>query len=214
MKKRFAHVPRSTLSRSCMKSRTGLASAVENQIYQVTFHDVLFDRYTPAGTPGQPMASNGNVVEESSHYLQASRVLRRGAALTIAAAVVAVLAVRELAVRVLHPDPAFTPLSLGSLVVGTIGCTMMAIYVFVGMMSYSNPVRTWRRVSAVVLILSFLPCVFLAISHIMGGGWPEACALMTMHVVVWATCATLLPSLAITKHRPKTQNPDRPLSIL
>jgi len=45
------------------------------------------------------------------------------------------------------------PLSLGSPVVGTIGCTMMAIYVFVGMMSYPNPVRTWRRVSAVVLIL-------------------------------------------------------------
>jgi len=103
------------------------------------------------------MASNGNSVEESSHYLQSPRVLWGGSALTIAAAVVAVLAVRELAVRVLHPDPAFTPLSLGSSVVGTIGCTMMAIYVFVGMMSYTNPVRTWRRVSAVVLILSFLP---------------------------------------------------------
>ena len=153
-------------------------------------------------------------MEKSSHYLQAPRVLLGGAALTIAAAVVAVLAVRALAVRVLHPDPAFTPLSVGSPVVGTIGCTMMAIYVFVGMMSYSNPVRAWRRVSAVVLVLSFLPCVLLAISHILGGGWPEACALMTMHVVVWAICATLLPSLAITKHPPKAQDPDRPLSIL
>jgi hypothetical protein len=91
---------------------------------------------------------------------------------------------------------------------------VMAIYVFVGMMSDANAVRTWRRVSAVVLILSFLPCVFLAISHIMGASWPEACALMTMHVVVWAICVTLLPSLAITKHPPKGQAPDRPLSIL
>ena len=153
-------------------------------------------------------------MEESSCYLQSRRVLWGASALTIAAAVVAVLAVSQLAVRVLHPNPAFTPLSLGSPVVGTIGCTMMAIYVFVGMMSYPNPVRTWRRVSAVVLILSFLPCVLLAISRIMGGGWPEACALMTMHVVVWAICATLLPLLAITKHAPKTQAPDRPLSIL
>jgi len=153
-------------------------------------------------------------VEESSNYLQSPRVLWGASALTIAAAVAGVLAVRELAVRVLHPDPAFTPLSLGSPVVGTIGCTSMAIYVFVGMVSYPNPVRTWRRISAVVLILSFLPCVLLAISHIMGGGWPEACALMMMHVVVWATCATLLPSLAITKRPPKAQAADRPLSIL
>jgi uncharacterized membrane protein len=153
-------------------------------------------------------------VEEPAHYLKSSRVLWGSAALTIAAAVVAVLAVREVAVQVLHPDPAFTPLTLGSPIVGTIGCTAMAIYVFVGMVSYPNPVRTWRRVSAVVLILSFVPCVILAISHIMGGGWPEAFALMTMHVVVWAICATLLPWVAITKHPRKTQPPDHPLSIL
>jgi hypothetical protein len=134
--------------------------------------------------------------------------------LTTAASVAGVLAVREVAVRVIHPDPAFTPLSLGSPIVGTIACTLMAIYVFVGMASYPNAVRTWRRVATVVMILSFAPCVLLAISHIMGGGWPEACVLMTMHVVVWAVCVTLLPSLATTKHPPKTQAPDRPLSIL
>jgi hypothetical protein len=44
-----------------------------------------------------------------------------GAALTVGAAVVAVLAVREVAVRVLDPDPAFTPLSLGPPIVATIG---------------------------------------------------------------------------------------------
>ena len=161
------------------------------------------------------MASKwGTIVEEPAHYLESPRVLWGAPALTIAAAVVAVLAVREVAVRILHPDPAFTPLSLGSPTVATIVCTMMAIYIFVGMVSYPNPVRTWRRVSAVVLILSFVPCVLLAISHIMGGDWPEACALMTTHVVVWAICATLLPSLATTKHPCKTLPPDRPLSIL
>jgi hypothetical protein len=153
-------------------------------------------------------------VEEPGHYLQSPRVLWVTEALTIVAAVVAVLAVREVAVRLLHPNPAFTPLSIGSPIVATIVCTAIAIYVFVGMVSYPNPVRTWRRVSALVLILSFLPCVLLAIAHIMGGGWPEACALITMHAVVWAICATLLPSLAITKHPPKTQATDRPLSIL
>jgi hypothetical protein len=153
-------------------------------------------------------------VEEQAYYLRPSRVLWAAAALTIAAAVVAVLAVREVAVQVVHPDPAFTPLTPGPPIVGSIGCTAMAIYVFAGMASYPNPVRTWRRVAAVALILSFVPNVLLAISHIMGGGWPEACALMTMHIVVWAICVTLLPSLAITKHPPKTQAADRPLSIL
>ena len=153
-------------------------------------------------------------MEAPAHYLESSRVLWGSATLTIAAAVVAVLAVRQVAVQVLHPDPAFTPLTLGPPIVGAIVCTAMAIYVFVGMVSYPNPVREWRRVSAVVLIVSFLPCVLLAVSHIMGGGWPEACALMTMHVVVWAICVTLLPWLAFTKHPRKTEASDRPLSIL
>jgi len=165
------------------------------------------------GTSGQ-QASNGAVVEEPARYLESKRVLWGAAVLTVAAAVVAVLAVREVAVRVIHPDPAFTPLTPGSPIVGTVVCTILAIYVFVGMVSYPNPVRTWCRVSAVVLILSFVPCALLAIAHIMGGGWPEACALMTMHIVVWAICVTLLPSLATTKHPRKNQDPDRPLSII
>jgi hypothetical protein len=153
-------------------------------------------------------------VKEPAYYLKSPGVLWQAAALTIAAAVIAVLAVREAAVRVLHPDPGFTPLSLGSPIVATIASTMMAIYVFAGMVSYPNPVRTWRRLASVILILSFVPNVLLAVSHVMGEGWPEACALMTMHVVVWAICITLLPSLTITQHPPKTQAPDRPLSIL
>jgi hypothetical protein len=153
-------------------------------------------------------------LEEPAHYLKSRRILWGAAAVTIAAAVVAVLAVREIAVRVIHPDPAFTPLSLESPIVATIAFTTMAIYVFLGVVSYPNPIRTWRRLATLVLILSFVPNVLFAISHMMGGGWPEACALMSMHIVVWAICVTLLPSLAITKHPPKTPAPDRPLSIL
>lgn len=160
------------------------------------------------------MASKGRaIVEEPAYYLQSPRVLFGTAVLTTAAAVIVVLAVRALAVRVLHPNPAYTPLSLASPTIATIMCTIMAIYVFAGMTSYPNPVRTWRRASAVVLMLSFAPCVLLAVSHLMGGGWPEAFALMVMHVVVWAACATILPWLAITKH-PRQTRPDRPLSIL
>jgi hypothetical protein len=151
---------------------------------------------------------------EEPRYLKPPRVLWAAAALTIAAAVAAMLTVREIAVRVLHPSPAFTPLNPGSGIVATAGCTMMAIYVFMGMVSYPNPVRTWRRLAAVVLILSFVPNILFAVSHMMGGGWPEAFALMAMHAAVWAICVTLLPALAITKEPPKTHTANSPLSIL
>ena len=153
-------------------------------------------------------------VEEPARYLESTRALWGAAALTVAAAVAGVFAVREIAVLMVHPNPAFTPLSRVSPIVATIVCTVIATYVFAGMASYPNPVRTWRRVSAVVLIVSFAPCLFLPVSHTMGEGRPEAFALMAMHAVVWAVCATLLPWLALTKHPHQTPPPDRPLSIL
>jgi hypothetical protein len=115
----------------------------------------------------------------------------------------------------LHPNPAFLPLTVDPPIIDTFLCTVVAIFVFIKVMFGPNPVRTWRRVAAVVLILSFIPDVLLATSHDMGGGWPEAGALMSMHVVVWALCVTLLPSLAITRHPHGAEvAPDRPLSIL
>jgi hypothetical protein len=153
-------------------------------------------------------------VEEPAHYFKSGRVLWAAAALTIAAAVAAVLTVRQIAVQMLHPDPAFSPLTPGPPIIATIGCTAMAIYVFRGMAFYPNPVRTWRRVATAALMVSFAPNVLMAISHTAGQGWPEACALMTMHLAVWAICVTLLPWLVITKHPPEDRAPDRPLSIL
>ena len=153
-------------------------------------------------------------MEEPADCLESPRVLW-AAALTVAAAVVAVLVVRELAVRVLRPSPAFAPLTVAPPVVDTILCTVVAIFVFIKIMFGPNPIRTWRLVATVVLILSFTPDVLLAWSHNMGASWSEACALMTMHVVVWALCLTLLPALAITSHPRKTQAPDwPPASIL
>ena len=68
-------------------------------------------------------------------------------------------------------------------------------------------------VAAGVLVLCFLPDVLLTISHDMGGGWPEAAFLMIIHVVVWVTCVTLLPSLSMSSDS-ETKEPDDPLSIL
>ena len=136
------------------------------------------------------------------------------AALTIAVSVIAVLAVRAAAVRILHPRPTFVPLAFGPPIIDTIFCVVVAIFVFLKISSYPNCVRLWRHVATAALFLSFIPDVLLAISRSMGGGWPEACALMSMHIVVWVICVTLLPALAFTTPSPTGDRRDDRLSIL
>jgi len=133
--------------------------------------------------------------------------------LTIAASVITVLAVREIAIRVLHPSPRFLPLTPGPAILDTILGCLGAVVVFVMMVFYPESVRTYRRLAFGVLCLSFIPDALLAISHGMGGGWPEALFLMLMHVAVWAICVTLLPSLSMTTHSETAAKPDRSLSI-
>ena len=94
-----------------------------------------------------------------------------------------------------------------------LGC-FGAVLVFAVIVFYPESVRTYRRVAAGVLFLSFIPDVLLATSRDMGGGWPEASFLMIMHVVVWAICVTLLPSLSMTSHSETAAKPDHRLSIL
>lgn len=136
------------------------------------------------------------------------------AALTMAVSVMAVLAVRTAAVCILHPRPTFEPLGFGPPTIDTILCVIVAIFVFLKISSYPNAMRLWRYVAAAALVLSFVPDVLLAIFHGMGGGWPEACALMLMHIVVWAVCVTLLPGLAFTTRSSTRDRRDDRLSIL
>ena len=150
---------------------------------------------------------------ESQQEIESSRFFWV-AALTAAVSVIAVLGVRAAAIRILHPRPTFEPLGFGPPIFDTIFCVIVAIFVFLQVSSYPNGVRLWRYVASAVLALSFLPDILLAVSHAMGGGWPEACALMIMHVVVWAVCITLLPALAFTSRSPNERRSNDRLSIL
>jgi len=136
------------------------------------------------------------------------------AALTIAVSLALVLAVRQVAIRILHPSPAFEPLGLGPPILDTTLCVIVAIFVFLKISSSPNPVRRWRYVSTAALVLSFIPDVLLALYHAMGGGWSEACALMVMHIAVWVVCITVLPGLAFTTRSSTRVRQDGPLSIL
>ena len=150
---------------------------------------------------------------DDSTHVDSSRMLWL-APLTIAASVVAVMAVREVAIRVVHPAPEFLPLTPGPPILDTILGCLGAILVFAMIVFSPDSVRTYRRVAAGALFLSFVPDVLLATSHDMGGGWSEALFLMIMHVVVWAICVTVLPGLSMTSHSETAAKPDRPLSIL
>jgi hypothetical protein len=59
----------------------------------------------------------------------------------------------------------------------------------------SNPIRTYQIIAGVVLLFSFLPDLSLARSQVSGANWPDALALMAMHIVAWAVCVTMLTKL-------------------
>jgi len=126
--------------------------------------------------------------------VQMSRLVWVGP-LTIAASIVAVLIVRILAVVVLRPEPAYLPLGWFFPILDTAILVTFAVLVFGAMArALTRPIRAFRITSVVVLLFSFLP-VLAIIQEPMGGGWPEALALMTMHIAAWAVTVTMLTKL-------------------
>lgn len=118
--------------------------------------------------------------------------------LTVIASVGTVLFIRIIAVAILKPDPKFEPLTVGPPTFDTVVAATFAVLVFLSNARYSlEPVRDYRALAAKVLVISFVPDIALAVLHGFGGGWPEALALMVMHVAVWAICVTLLPALTV-----------------
>jgi hypothetical protein len=139
--------------------------------------------------------------------MQAPLDLRRlywAGPITIAVAVVAVLIVQVIAVAVLSPLRQFAQmLDSREPTVSTIFMVSAAVLVFaiVGRVA-DDPIRTYRKIALVVLVLTFIPNIWLARSSIPGTGWPLAIALMLMHVAAWAVTVTLLPRLATVPTNP------------
>lgn len=125
--------------------------------------------------------------------------------LTIVVSVVAVLLIRTLAVMILNPDEKFMPLTKGAPTFDTVFFGGCAVITFFSIGRYSlEPICEYRSLAWKVLLFSFVPDIALATLHWFGGGWPEALALMTMHIAVWAICVTMLPALVTPNcHLPK-----------
>ena len=114
--------------------------------------------------------------------------------ITVLASIAAVLIVRAVAIVLLHPEPKFLPLTILPVVFDTTVLVSLAVLVFGAVVRFaSNPIRKYHYIAAGALLVSLLPDVALAKSHLFGATWPYAFALMAMHVAAWAVCVTLLP---------------------
>ena len=140
---------------------------------------------------------DGKINFGSSPMVQPGRLLWVGP-LTVLASILGVLIVRVIAVAILHPDP--TPLSLGWVVpsISTFVLVTGAVLVFALVSRFAaNPIRTYQIIAFIFLLLSFLPDIVYPQSHMRGANWPNAVALMTMHVVAWGICVSILSKLSL-----------------
>ena len=136
-------------------------------------------------------------MSKSSPKVQLRRLLWVGP-LTILASILGVLIVRVIAVAILQPDP--TPISLGWVmpIIFTFVLVTGAVLVFALVARFAaNPLHTYQIIAFVVLLLSFLPDIGFARSPMPGANWPNAIALMVMHVVAWGICVGMLSKLGL-----------------
>ena len=148
---------------------------------------------------------NGKFVFGSSPKVQLPRLLWVGP-LAILASILGVLIVRVVAVAILQPDP--TPISLGWVVpaISTFVFVTGAVLVFALVSRLaSNPIRTYQIIAFIFLLLSFLPDIAYPQSRMHGANWPNAVALMTMHVVAWGICVSILSKLSLETTQLKTK---------
>lgn len=116
---------------------------------------------------------------------------------TVASAVVAVLTVQRISLATLGPIPRFSGALLKSnepaIVTGILVSAAVLAFAVVGNTS-TSPVRTFKRLALIVLLVSFIPNVAMAVS---GAGWSPMIVLMTMHVLAWAVTVTMLTRLSV-----------------
>lgn len=118
---------------------------------------------------------------------------------TVATSVAAVLLVRVAAVAILRPDPDFAPLGWIAPTADTVILVSIAVGVYAWLAGQmGDVVRNWRRIAFAALLISFLPDLGMAAN----AGWPNAIALMVMHVAAWAVCVTVMPRLTVVTIAP------------
>ena len=124
--------------------------------------------------------------------------LARVGALAVALAVVVNVVIRTAAVSVFGIGEGFLPLGVGPTVLFTAVGMVGAVVVF-GLISRfaRRPVRLFRRVAVVVLLISLVPNVLMLFSGSMPGTTVAGVGtLMVEHVASWAIAVGVLTTLA------------------
>jgi hypothetical protein len=121
--------------------------------------------------------------------------------LTVVAANLAVLAVREIAFALLTLSPEYPPLTYFGLILFTTVLVSAGVLVFVVVVwKSSTPIQTYRRIALVALLLSMVPDLFLP-GQGPGATWTAAIVLMVLHVAAWLPVRFILTNPAIVGSR-------------
>jgi hypothetical protein len=135
--------------------------------------------------------------------------------LSVAVSVIAVLIVRAVAVALLRTEPTFVPLTVTPVVVDTTILTTLAVLVFrqllagrslpgplIGLLGWRfaalDPVDAFRALALRVLFISFLPDIFMAVTHRAPSRTPLALAVL---VTAWYVMSR--PHLTRHEHQAK-----------
>ena len=122
--------------------------------------------------------------------------------LAILAAIVGVLIVRTIAMAIL-PPPYAPGLAMApiSIVLTLVLCTgAVLVFALVGRFA-KNPIRTYIIISAVFLVISFLPDIAVVSAPFPGAGWPYSITLMIMHVVAGFITVSMLIKLTTAENK-------------
>lgn len=122
--------------------------------------------------------------------------------LTVVASVLAVLALRVVAFALLDLAADYPPLTPFGLTLFTVVLVTLGVLVFAVVIRMSaRPIRTYRRIAVVALVLSFIPDFFLP-GQGPGATWTAAVVLMVAHVAAWLPVQFMLTNLALIRRRP------------
>ena len=104
--------------------------------------------------------------------------------LTVLSAVVGVLIVRSIAMAILPPPyaPGLAMIFISIFLTVVLCTAAVVVFALVGRFA-KNPIRTYIIISAVFLVVSFLPDIAVLSAPMPGAGWPYSITLMIMHIV-------------------------------
>jgi uncharacterized protein DUF6069 len=122
--------------------------------------------------------------------------------LTVVAAILGVLIVRAIAMAILTAPyaPGLAMLML-PVILTLILCTgAVLVFALVGRFA-KNPVRTYLIISAIFLVISFLPDLAVVSAPFPGAGWPYSITLLIMHVVAGFITVYMLIKLTVNANQ-------------